>query len=64
MAAEGCYTPRNDEEEVLFMNELVQLLSWHFLRQCFTPGVAPGRISWIRTLQRRRHSLCVCVDKQ
>lgn len=41
--------------DVEFRNELIQLLSWHLMRQCFTTD-ALSRISWIRALQ----SECYC----
>ena len=38
------------QEDVDFKNELIQLLSWHLMRQCFMTG-ALSRVGWIRTLQ-------------
>lgn len=48
------------QEDVDFKNELIQLLSWHLMRQCFTTG-ALSRVGWIRTLQSEWHccaSMC------
>lgn len=42
------------QEDVDFKNELIQLLSWHLMRQCFTTG-ALSRVGWIRTLQSEWH---------
>ena len=49
------------QEDVDFKNELIQLLSWHLMRQCFMTG-ALSRVGWIRTLQSEWHccaSMCL-----
>ena len=49
------------QEDVDFKNELIQLLSWHLMRQCFTTG-ALSRVGWIRTLQSEWHCCARTLD--